>query len=112
MAEPTWFQDLPKTVQKGFRLLKRVAKKAIKGLDQHYGESCPIHYGYGIFASSKWGSLDDASKKLLRRKGWNWRIYNETLNWYDVVNTTVDFLEKRAVREQRKESLKTYLKSK
>ncbi len=70
-----------KNVKAAIRLLSKAPHRVRIGA--HEIQDCPIATGYRVRAVSYWQDCLGEDMTTLRSYGWNGRIYNSFLEWYD-----------------------------
>jgi len=84
-AKKIIFESLADNLKTALKLLKNNKNKARQGVGFHFGDSCPIARAYDITALSNWIDLSVKDKGILKKEGWNGKIYHSFLSWYDEV---------------------------
>ena len=77
------FKQPGPSATKGLFLLRKRAKKALKGVGRHTAGRCPIACAYGIKAKPFWMWLSLTARKVMKNAGWNNYIYDNFVVWYD-----------------------------
>ena len=77
------FELLDDETIKGLLLLRKRAKKALKGVGRHTPGRCPIACAYGIKVGPVWKWLSLTERKVMENAGWNNSIYENFVVWYD-----------------------------
>ena len=85
-VEKITVESLDTNVKTALELLKKKKNKARLGIGFYIRDNCPIARAYCITAELDWVDLDEKDKDILKKEGWNSKIYEYFLHWYDIMS--------------------------
>lgn len=100
---------LSKEVNKVFKALGTVSKKALMGVGGHKSDFCPISCGFNIYAPAEWKGMREKDKEKLAKLGITESVYKSFLNWYDMEDYYHKWWKREWERQRREKVLREYL---